>query len=142
VPDAALFAQTPDLWSAVRRYAAPADRIANNPLFLQDLTPWPANISWALLANRSSCFAGREMALAFAPLPSDRREAINAQFVRVFAGEGTAEDFADMAHIYGCAVIVVVRQDGAWKNDSFAAALDYRLAEQRADRWRIYVLRR
>ena len=42
--------------------------IANNPLFLKDLTPWPVNISWALLANRSSCFAGREMAIAFAPL--------------------------------------------------------------------------
>ena len=55
---------------------------------LQDLTPWPANMSWALLADRSSCFAGRELALAFAPLPPDRREAINAQFIRVFAGTG------------------------------------------------------
>ena len=67
-PDGAVFAQTPELWSAVRRYAAPTARVANNPLFLQDLTPWPANMSWALLANRSSCFAGRELALALAPL--------------------------------------------------------------------------
>ena len=66
--DGAVFAQTPELWQAVRRYAAPTARVANNPLFLQDLTPWPANISWALLANRSSCFAGRELALALAPL--------------------------------------------------------------------------
>ena len=96
-PDGAVFAQTPELWSAVRRYAAPTARVANNPLFLQDLTPWPANISWALLANRSSCFAGRELALALAPLSDARREAINAQFVRVFAGEGTPGDISDMA---------------------------------------------
>ncbi len=61
-------------------------RFANNPLFLRDVTPWPVNISWALLADRSSCFAGREMALAFAPLPPPRREAIDTQFIRVFAG--------------------------------------------------------
>ena len=72
-PDAKVFAEAPDLWAAVRRHAAPAARIANNPHFLADLTPWPVNISWALLANRSSCFAGREMAIAFAPLPRERR---------------------------------------------------------------------
>ena len=123
----------------MRRYAAPAARVANNPLFLQDLTPWPANMSWALLANRSSCFAGREMALAFAPLPADRREAINAQFVRVFAGQGSADDVADMATVYGCDVVVVVPQDGAWTKDPFAVSPDYRLAETRAGKWRIYV---
>src|SRR5580692_11668466 len=80
-PDGAVFAQTPELWRAVRRYAAPTARVANNPLFLQDLTPWPANMSWALWANRSSCFAGRELALALAPLSDAEREAINAQFV-------------------------------------------------------------
>ena len=68
-PGGEIFAQTPELWAAVRRYAAPDARVANNPLFLSDVTPWPVNISWALLANRSSCFAGRELALAFAPLP-------------------------------------------------------------------------
>jgi hypothetical protein len=137
-PDGAIFAQSPDLWAAVRRYAAPTARVANNPLFLQDLTPWPANMSWALLANRSSCFAGRELALALAPLSNDRREAINAQFVRVFAGEGTPQDIGDMAKKYGCDVVVVVPQDKAWTNDPFAASPDYRLAENRDGRWRIY----
>jgi hypothetical protein len=138
-PDGSVFAQAPELWSAVRRYAAPTARVANNPLFLQDLTPWPANISWALLANRSSCFAGRELALALAPLPDARREAIDAQFVRVFAGEGTAGDLSDMAKKYGCDVVVVVPQDKAWNNDPFASSPDYRLAENRDGRWRIYV---
>jgi hypothetical protein len=141
-PDADIFAQAPELWQAVRRYASPADRVANNPLYLQDLTPWPVNLSWALLANRSSCFAGREMALTFAPLPVQRREAIDAQFTRVFAGEGTATDVSDMAKTYACDVVVVVPQDGAWDNDPFASSPNYRLAENRDNRWRIYVRRR
>ena len=140
-PGGQILAQTPELWDAVRRYAAPGARVANNPLFLRDVTPWPVNISWALLANRSSCFAGRELAVAFAPLPPSRREAINAQFIRVFAGEGTAADVGDMATRYGCEVVVVVPPDKAWNNDPFAASADYRLAENRDGRWRIYVRR-
>lgn len=140
-PDGKVFAQTPELWAAVRRIAAPAARVANNPLFLQDLLPWPINISWALLANRSSCFAGREMALAFAPLSPARRDAIAAQFNRVFAGEATPEDVDEIATKYDCDVIVLVPQDKAWDHDPFAASSDYRLAEGRDGRWRIYVRR-
>ncbi len=137
--DESVFAQTPELWSVVRRYAPANTRIANNPLFLQDLTPWPGNMSWALLADRNSCFAGREMAIPFAPLAPERREAINAQFIRVFAGEGTTQDIDDLARKYGCEVVVVVPQDGAWNKDPFAASADFRLAESREGRWRIYV---
>jgi hypothetical protein len=137
--DGAVFAQSPQLWDAVRRYAGPTDRVANNPLYLQDLTPWPVNLSWALLANRSSCFAGRELALAFAPLPAARREAINKQFIRIFDGEGTSEDVREMVRTYGCDVVVVVPQDKAWNNDPFAPSADYRLSESREGRWRIYV---
>jgi hypothetical protein len=138
-PDGPVFAQAPELWNAVRRYARPTDRVANNPLFLHDLTPWPVNLSWALLANRGSCFAGRELALAFAPLPASRREAINKQFIRVFAGEGTPEDVSELAKKYGCDVVVIVPQDKAWTNDPFASSPLYRLAENREGRWRIYV---
>ena len=138
-PDGSVFAQTPELWQAVRRYAAPTARVANNPLFLQDLTPWPANISWALLANRSSCFAGRELALALAPLSKDMLETTDAQFIRVFAGEGAPADVAEMAKKYACDVVVIVPQDGAWNNDPFAASADYRLAETKDGHWRIYV---
>jgi hypothetical protein len=140
-PGGGIFAQTPELWAAVRRHAAPDVRVANNPLFLKDLTPWPVNISWALLADRSSCFAGRDLATAFAPLPAERREAINDKFVRVFAGDGTPEDVGEMATKYDCAVAVVVPQDGAWNKDPFAASPAYRLAENRDGRWRIYTRR-
>jgi hypothetical protein len=139
-PDAAAFAQSPELWTAVRRYAPVTARVANNPLYLQDLTPWPANMSWALLANRNSCFAGRELALAFAPLPDAIREAINAQFIRVFAGEGTPLDVGDIAKKYGCEVVVVTPQDKAWSNDPFASSPDFHLAENRDGKWRIYTV--
>jgi hypothetical protein len=140
-PSGKAFAQSPELWAAVRRYASPAARIANNPLFVKDVTPWPVNISWALLANRSSCFAGLELALAFAPLPPERREAINAQFIRVFAGEGTPEDMREMAAKYGCDAAVLVPTDKAWDHDPFAASPDFRLAETQENRWRIYLRR-
>jgi hypothetical protein len=139
VADGAVFAQTPELWAAVRQYAPPAARVVNNPLFLADLTPWPADMSWALLANRSSCFAGRELTLALAPLPDKMREAINDQFIRVFAGDGTVQDIADLAKKYGCDVVVVVPQDKAWARDPFAASPDYRLADNRDGKWRIYL---
>ena len=139
VADAATFAQTPELWAAVRRYAPAGARVANNPLFLQDLTPWPSNMSWALLANRSSCFAGRELAIPFAPLSPERRDAVNAQFIRVFDGKAEPGDVGELATKYDCDVAVVVPQDGAWGNDPFAASADYRLAETLDDRWRIYV---
>jgi hypothetical protein len=136
-----VFAQTPELWAAVRRYTPPNARVANNPLFLADLTPWPINMSWALLANRSSCFAGRELVLALAPLSAADREGINAQFIRVFAGEGTPQDIDDMTKTYGCDVVVVVPQDKAWDHDPFAASPEYRLAENRDGRWKIYTRR-
>jgi hypothetical protein len=139
VADAAAFAQAPELWTAVRRHVPVGARVANNPLFLQDLTPWPANMSWALLADRSSCFAGREMAIPFAPLPPQRRDAINDQFIRVFAGRALPGDVGDLARKYDCDVAVVVPQDGAWGDDPFAISADYRLAETREARWRIYV---
>ncbi len=137
-PGGEIFAQTPELWAAVRAHAAPGVRVANNPAFLSDVTPWPVNMSWALLANRSSCFAGPDLALAYAPLPAARRKAIDAQFARVFDGTGSADDVKALATTYGCETVVVAPQDGAWNNDPFAASPDYRAVEVREGRWRIY----
>jgi len=137
-PDAAAFAQMPDLWAAVRRHAAPEERIGNNPLSLRGVTPWPINISWALLSNRRSCYAGREFALVFTALPAERRSAIDAQFIRVFAGEGSADDVRDLATRYGCRVTVATPADGAWTRDPFASSPLYRLVEAEPGRWRIY----
>jgi len=138
-PDGRVFAQTAEVWAAVRRHAAADERVANNPLFLQDLTPWPVNLSWALLSDRRSCFAGRELTLAYTALPRARREEIDAQFIRVFAGDASPQDVEDLAARYDCRVVVVTAQDGAWRRDPFAAGALYRLVEDDA-RWRIYRL--
>jgi hypothetical protein len=132
------FAGTPALWEAVRRHAGPTDRIANNPLFLRDMTPWPVNISWALLADRPSCYAGEELALAFTPLSPTRREAIERQFTRIFAGDASSADLDELTSRYDCRVAVVTAQDGAWDSDPFASHPRWKLAEMAAGRWRIY----
>ncbi len=131
------FAAAPRLWEAVRRHAAPDERIGNNPLYLEDLAPWPINMSWALLANRRSCYAGEEFALIFTTLTPARRAEINAQFVRVFAGEGSPDDVAQLATRYDCRVVVITSEDEAWERDPFATSPYYRPVEA-SDEWRIY----
>jgi hypothetical protein len=137
-PEGKLFAQMPELWAAVRRHAAVGERVGNNPLLLADMTPWPVNISWALLADRRSCYAGRELALVYTLLPAARREAIDAQFIRVFAGDGSPEDVNALSTTFGCRVIALTSADGAWARDPFEAGQAYRLVEEKPDSWRVY----
>jgi hypothetical protein len=137
-PAAAAFAQAPAMWAAVRRHSLPDERVGNNPLALRAATPWPVNIGWALLANRRSCYAGREFALVFTGLPAARRAEIDAQFVRVFAGEGSPDDLRDLAMRYGCRVIALTAADGAWTNDPFAASPFFRVVETAPGRWKVY----
>ncbi|MBX9777027.1 MAG: hypothetical protein K2Y71_21820 [Xanthobacteraceae bacterium] len=138
-PAGEAFAATPEMWAAVRRHAGPADRVANNPMFLESMSPWPGNLSWALLSNRRSCYAGFELALPFVPLPRPRLRAIDAQFNRVFAGEAWPDDLRELATRYGCKVAVVTALDGAWARDPFATSEHWRLVESSSQGWRIYV---
>jgi hypothetical protein len=135
---AAAFAQSPRLWAAVRQYAGPEDRVANNPLMMRDMTAWPVNLSWALLSNRRSCYAGHDLALPFAPMPAARREEIDMLFNRVFAGDAQSDDLAQFARRFHCRVILLTPADGAWSNDPFASSGIYRLVENNPDKWRIY----
>jgi len=137
--DGRTFAGDPALWAAVRREVAADVRIASNPGRLERLAPWPINLSWALLARRRSCFAGPEMALAFAPLTPPQRAEATDLFARVFDGTGTPADLARMRLGFGCGAAVVTAQDGAWRNDPFAASALFRLAQEEEGRWRIYV---
>jgi hypothetical protein len=138
-PAGEAFAATPEMWAAVRRYAGPTERVGNNPMFLESMTPWPVNISWALLSNRRSCYAGYDLALPFVPLPRRRLREIDAQFNRVFSGEGWPDDLRELATKYGCRVVVVTALDGAWTRDPFATSEHWRLVESSAKGWRIYV---
>jgi hypothetical protein len=132
------FASSPAMWEAVRRHSTVDERIGNNPHFLSGATTWPGNISWALLADRRSCYAGREFAIPFAPLSAIRRAEVDARFLRVFDGRPAPDDVAQLAERYRCNVIVVTSQDGAWSRDPFAASSVYRLVEEHPGAWRIY----
>jgi hypothetical protein len=132
------FAGTVTLWQAVRAKTPPGDRVANNPLFLGDLVRWPANLSWALLSDRASCFAGWDLAHAYAALPAERIDALDGLFKRVFAGDASPEETRSLAVVYGCRTIVLTAADGAWRRDPFAGAGGYRLVAEDREAWRIY----
>ncbi|TCT04280.1 hypothetical protein [Aquabacter spiritensis] len=140
-PQAFAFTQAPEVWAAVRAHTPVDARVASNPRAFAEMTPWPINISWALMADRRSCFAGIEMARALAPLSPVRRTELSAQFDRVFSGEGGPADISELRFLYGCRVVVVTPADGAWTRDPFRASLLYRLVDERADAWRIYQAR-
>ncbi|HXZ02858.1 MAG TPA: hypothetical protein VEI03_22910 [Stellaceae bacterium] len=137
-PSDAAFAGAPALWQAVREVAAPEERVANNPDFLGDLIRWPVNLSWALFADRRSCFASWDLAHAYAALPGAEIDALDRLFKRVFAGTASTEEVRSLATARGCRVIVVTPADGAWRNDPFAASGAFRLAAEKAQAWRIY----
>jgi hypothetical protein len=137
-PSAGLFSQAPQLWEAVRRHTPVDARVASNPLLFADITPWPVNISWALLANRRSCYAGEELAIAFAPISAEQRWQMSERFQRVFQGQAQAQDLAMLSQTYDCRIAVVTAQDGAWQQDPFAGSAYYTLVESRPNRWRIY----
>lgn len=132
------FVKSTAMWAAVRRHAGIRERIANNPDFLRDMTLWPVNISWALLADRRSCYAGSDLALPFAPLTPPRRREVEALFTRVFAGAPEAGDVAQLRDRYNCDVVVLTPDDGAWATDPFANDSPYRLVETDPANWRIY----
>lgn len=137
-PSAATFATTPALWEAVRRHSAADERIASNPRFLVDMVDWPVNISWALLADRRSCYAGWDLARAFVARPAAEIDRLEALFQRVFSGDASSEEVSSLADRYECRLIILTPSDGAWDKDEFAASSRYRLVEEKADRWKIY----
>jgi hypothetical protein len=131
------FAAASELWRAVRRVATPDERVANNPLSMEKVTPWNVNIGWALLANRRSCFANVALVGPMAALPLAESNRISDQFIRTFDGKGQASDIEELAKLYKCSVAILTPEDGAWKNDPFAASPLYRLVDGSAA-WRIY----
>jgi hypothetical protein len=135
--DPAGFVASRSVWDAVRRYAGPNDRIANNPLYEANVTPWPVNISWALLSDRPSCYAGWQAVIAFGAIPRAQLMDMRSRFARVFSGAAIGGDVAALAGEYDCRVAVVVPTDGAWTDDPFAKSKVYRLAEG-GQEWRIY----
>jgi hypothetical protein len=138
LPSSEAFAQTPEMWAAVRRYTAPDERVANNPLFFPDTVQYPINVSWALLADRRSCFASWNLVRPFVPLPEAETDRLEALFDRVFAGDGSPQDLDAVATRYNCRTLVLTARDGAWRRDPFADNPHFRLVDEQPNNWRIY----
>ncbi len=136
--DGARFRDAPALWAAVRRQTTPDERIASNPRMMSDLAPWPISLSWALLANRRSCFAGNELTLAFTSLTPERRATAADLFERIFASAGSDADLRSLVRDFDCKVIVLTPQDAAWSRDPFAASVLFTRIEEAHGKWRIY----
>ena len=134
---AAAFARSAAAWDALRRVAAPAERIANNPKLAALSTPWPVNIAWALLSDRPSCYSQWETVLAYGALTRRQLDDANARVERVFDGHAEPGDVAILASRYGCHAVLLTPADGAWQDDPFAASPDYAPAAHAAQ-WRIY----
>ena len=137
-PDAAALAGAPALWDAVRRVTGPEERVLNNPLFLADVTTWSDNISWALLSDRASCYAGWQAVVAYGGLKRARLDALSAAVQRVFGGAAASGDIETLVRDFGCRVFIIVPGDGAWNASPFAGNAAFTLLESAPERWRIY----
>ena len=127
-PDGKIFAQSPELWAAVRAHAAPGARVANNPALPERRDA---------LAGQHVLGPARQPLVRVLPAPISRSPSrrcrrtaarrLTRSSLRVFDGNGSADDVkATSPATYGCEIVVVVPQDGAWNNDPFAASPDYR----------------
>jgi hypothetical protein len=135
-PDARSFAAAATLWSQLRPLIPPDARIATDPALDATLTLWPANIGWALLADRASCYAGWATGHPFTALPSGRLYAIDQQFRRIFDGAPTLADLAALPAL-SCRYALLTPASPAWTHDPFAAEP---LIASKPGAWRLYRL--
>jgi hypothetical protein len=133
-----VFAEAPAMWAAIRDHSDVTERVANNPMLMARMTPWPVNISWSLLSSRRSCYAGWELTQVYSSVPHLKLWAIDAQFKRVFDGAGTPSDVQDLATNYDCSLALVTVEDGAWLNDPFRDSPYFKLVEEAPEHWRLY----
>ena len=134
-PLAEEFEKSAAMWADVRRLSGRDDRVANNPDFLQAVTPWPVNASWALLSDRRSCYANDDLVTPFSSFNAAKRQRAKELFSRLFAGDVTAEDVRSIKDDFHCRLIVTTPEDGLWKYDVLET--DYDLVETTPS-WKIY----
>jgi hypothetical protein len=135
------FSDSVQLWAAVRKNSTLNERVVNNPAFLADMTQWPINISWALLAHRRSCYAGPDLALPFAPMTRESRAKAEEAFTRLFAGKVDRFEVERLAAAFDCSLVVVTPNDGAWTTGPLAENSPFQLVDSKRNAWRIYRVR-
>ena len=138
-PDPTTLPRMAPTWIAIDRLTPPDARIASDPRLAATLTLWPANIAWALQANRASCYSGWATTRAFAPLPAASLYATEQRFWRLFDGAPYPTDLATLTHLT-CTHILLTPDSPAWRRDPFAAA-GFQLVATDPAHWRLYRVR-
>lgn len=138
-PAAVEFVREPELWEAVRAVTLPDEVVVNNPLHAAEITPWPANLGWALFGDRRHCAAGWELLRAYAPhLGPEKARRLHDWLSAVFAGNVTAEDLRVLEEQHDCATLVVVPSDGLWGHPILDSNPYYRLVDESPNFYRLY----
>jgi hypothetical protein len=132
-PSAKEFETSFALWDRVRKYASPLDRIVNNPDYLKDMTPWPVNISWALMSHRRSCYAGSDLVLPFSGLNAEQRKNTEAVFTRLFNGTADPDDVRALGTRYQCKLVIFTPRDSSWLRDPLQNSATYEIVEATTD---------
>lgn len=122
------FLREPAFWAKVRSHSDSRDRVLNNFRSFAGMTHAPANLGWALFADRRACVAGNEWMLAYGRLTTDDIEATVAELDRLFAGSAHPTSQAALLDRFGCTVVVVRPDDGLWTRDTLAIAPGWKLA--------------
>jgi hypothetical protein len=133
------FAAEAAMWREVRRVVGPAERVASDPRMDGDMTLWPGNIGWALLADRSACYAGWATVHPFAAVPTAGIYADELALRRVFDGAPGAGDLGTLVAL-GCRYALVTARSPAWQHDPFTGAAGGQLVGGVAGAWRLYRL--
>lgn len=133
------FLKDKQMWRAVDLTTPSDEAVASNPLYLQSLTPWPGNISWAMLSNRDTCTPPFAYLAAFAP-QADKAElgSIYDFMLKIFNGAPQAADFQTLRDRFLCKTILVVPSDALWTSKVLAASGYYHQVEDNPGKWTIY----
>jgi hypothetical protein len=121
-PGAAAFVAEAAMWARVRAATGQRDRVLNDPASDAGLTLWPANLGWALLSGRPSCFAGWGAVQPFTSLPDTALAAEQARIESMFAGAPDPGVLAFVAGALQCDAVLLTPDSAAWMHDPFAAA--------------------
>ncbi len=131
------FAAQARVWRTVRRLTPAGARVLNDPASDAAMTLWPANIGWALLADRASCYAGWAAAAPFTRLPTPELYQ-NAQAVEhVFAGTARPADWGRVIRL-GCDDLLLTPASDAWRRNG-PDAQGWRLLAT-GDNFRLYAV--
>jgi len=133
------FLRQQQAWAKVRQYAKPTDLVQSNPDGYTTMTPWPANIAYALFADRATAYANPEYAHVFAYRYDNHQKTQQYQLIQtVFSAQPTDEALRHLHDVLKVKVLLVDKFDAVWHSEAIERSGLYRLVEKETD-FKIYV---